>query len=76
MSVRVWGKENCDCGGAGRGRGVCGGVGEGGGGVCDRTVEAQDSSKKSEYGGVEGVRSVHGDGEVCVCGVCGGSACV
>ena len=30
MSVRVWGKENCDCGGAGRGRGVCGGAGEGG----------------------------------------------
>ena len=57
MSVRVWGKENCDCGGAGRGRGVCGGAGEGGGGVCDRAVEAQDSSKKSEYGGVEGVRS-------------------
>ena len=55
---------------------VCGGAGEGGGGVCDRAVEAQDSSKKSEYGGVEGVRSVHGDGEVCVCGVCGGSACV
>ena len=22
MSVRVWGKENCECGGAGRGRGV------------------------------------------------------
>ena len=72
MSVRVWGKENCDCGGAGRGRGVCGGAGEGGGGVCDRAVEAQDSSKKSEYGGVEGVRSVHGDGEVCVCVECVG----
>ena len=50
MSVRVWGKENCDCGGAGRGRGVCGGAGEGGGGVCDRAVEAQDSSKKVSMG--------------------------
>ena len=59
MSVRVWRKENCECGGAGRGRGVCGGAGEGGGGVCDRAVEAQDSSKKVSMG-------VWREGEVCM----------
>ena len=59
----MWGcrkREMCECGGAG----------EGGGGVCGRAVEAQDSSKKSEYGGVEGGRSV------CVWSVWGECMCV
>ena len=76
MSVRVWGKENCDWGGAGRGRGVCGGAGEGGGGVCDRAVEAQDSSKKVSMGCGGSEKCAWGWRSVCVCGVCGGSACV
>ena len=47
------------CGCRKRERCECGGAGEGGGGVCGRAVEAQDSSKKVSMG-------VWREGEVCM----------
>ena len=65
----VQGKENCECGGAGRGRGVSVVVRRREGEVCVVGQWRPKTAVKSEYGGVEGGRSVHGDGEVCVGGV-------
>ena len=85
----MWGckeRERCECEGVG---GITVSVGVQGEGEVCVVVQGREGEvcvvgqwrpktavKKSEYRGVEGGRDVHGDGEVCVCGVCGGSACV